>query len=127
MRAYFAPILAVSLFLQGSLFSFPLIFVFLINFAVKEKKVIIFPLAFFLGLILDSFYLRTLGTTSTFFLIFLFALFSYAKKFEIDNISFTFISSFLGSMVLFLILKDSGIILRSFLVAIFTVVISYLW
>lgn len=127
MRSYFAPILIASLILQGSLFSFPLIFVFLTNFAVKEKKIVVFPLAFILGLVLDSFYLRTLGTTSVFFLVFLFALFSYARKFEIDNISFIFVSSFLGGMVLFLILKDSNILLKSFLVSIFTVIVSFVW
>ena len=127
MKRYFTPILMVSLVLQGSLFSFPLVFVFLTNFAIKEKKNIVFPLAFILGLILDSFYLRTLGTTSLFFLIFLFALFSYAKKFEIDNISFIFVSSFLGSMALFLIFKDSSILIKSFIVAIFTVFVSKIY
>lgn len=127
MRKYFAPILAGSLILQGSLLSFPLCFVFLTNFAIKEKNLQVFPLAFFLGLILDAFYIKTLGTTSLFFLVFLFALFSYSRKFEIDHASFIFVSSFLGGMGLFLLAGDSGIILKSFLVSVFSVLISKLY
>lgn len=127
MSSYLAPILVASLILQGSLFSFPLVFVFLTDFAIKEKKFLVFPLAFFSGLILDSLRLRSLGITSIFFLVFLFALFSYSRKFEIDNIPFIFVSSFVGSMVLFLILGDSGILFKSLLVSIFTVLISYAW
>lgn len=124
MRPYILPILVISVLLQGSLLSFPLVFVFLTNMAIKEKKLSILPMAFFLGLILDSFYLKTLGTTSIFFLIFLFGLFTYQRKFEIDNLSFIFASSFLGSMSFFLILGDSAILVKSLLVSLLTVLIS---
>lgn len=127
MRSYALPILFLALILQGSLLSFPLVFVFLTNMAIKGRKISILPLAFFLGLILDSLYLRTLGMTSIFFLVFLFGLFTYERKFEIDNLSFIFVSSFLGSMALFLVLGDSSVLTKSVLVAVFTVIISKLW
>lgn len=127
MKSFLAPIIAVSLFLQGSLFSFPLVFVFLINYAIKEKKNLVFPLAFILGLVIDSFRLRPLGETSLFFLIFLFALFTYERKFEIDNLSFIFVASFLGSVALFLISGETNLILKSFLVSVFAAGVSKTW
>ena len=130
MRLYIAPLFVVSLLLQGSLLSFPLVFVLLTNLAVKIKKNWIIPLAFVLGIILDSLYLKTFGTTSIFFLLFVFALFIYERKFEIDTSFFIFVSSFLGSMILFLILGDnfaSNILLKSFITSTFAVFVSKIW
>lgn len=116
-----------SLILQGSLISFPLVFILLTILAVKNKKIWIFPFSFVLGLILDSFYLKTLGGTSTFFLIFLFAVFAYERKFETNSVSFIFISSFLGSMILFLILGDSNFLFKSIFTAVVTYFLSRIW
>jgi len=115
------------LILQGSLFSFPLVFVFLQNIAIKRKTEWIFPFAFILGVILDSFYLKTLGTTSLFLILFLFAVFTYERKFEIDNLTFIFISSFLGGMVLFMLLNEPGVLFKSLLTSIFAVFLFKAW
>lgn len=127
MRQYIAPLFALSLILQGSLFSFPLAFLFLTISAVKKKGKSLFPVAFILGLVLDSFYFKTLGTTSIFFLLFLFAVFTYERKFEIDNSTFIFISTFLGSMTLFLILGEPSVLLKTFIAAAFAIFLSKLW
>lgn len=115
---------ALLLVLQGSLFSFPLVFVFLQNAAIKRRGDWIFPTAFVLGIILDSLYLKTLGTTSLFLILFLFAIFTYERKFEIDNLSFIFISSFIGGMILFIILNESAVLLKAFLTSIAAVFLS---
>lgn len=127
MRPYIVPFIVLSLILQGSLVSFPLVFISLTLIAIKKKENYIFALAFVLGLILDSFYFKPLGATSIFFLVFLFAIFTYERKFEIDNPFFIFISSFLGGMCLFLIFGDSNILLKSLITAIFTVFLFQVW
>lgn len=121
MNKFSAPIFALLLILQGGLFSFPLVFVFLQNTAIKRRGNWVFPLAFVLGLILDSLYLKTLGLTSLFLVLFLFAVFTYERKFEIDNPTFIFISSFLGGMVLFMFLNEPGVLFKSLLTSIFAV------
>lgn len=127
MRTYIAPILIISLILQGSLVSFPLVFVSLFVFAVKTKSNYIFIIAFVLGLILDSLYLKPLGMTSLFFLLLFFAVFIYERKFEINSLSFIFIFSFVGSMVLFLLLGDSSVLLKSLITSVVTLFVSRLW
>lgn len=119
-------ILGISLIAQGSLFSFPLVFVFLQNLAVKQKSEWIFAVAFVLGIILDLLYLNPIGGTSLFFLLFLFAVFTYEKKFEIDNLTFIFISSFLGAMLLLSIMGETAVLLKAFLTSIFAILISKL-
>lgn len=119
--------LTIALFLQASYLSFPLVFVILANSSVKTKGNWIFPAAFLLGIALDLLYFKTLGLTSLFFLLFTFAIYTYERKFETDNVSFIFISTFIGSMILFLLLGENRIILKSFLTAIFSVLVSVLW
>ena len=113
--------------LEGSLLSFPLVFVLLLTSAIKRRENWILPLAFAAGLILDSLYLRPLGVTSLFFLLFLFAIFTYGRKFEIDNLTFVFISSFLGSMIFLLVFGESQILLKSFLSSVLSLILSKLW
>lgn len=127
MSPYVGLLIGTFVLLQGSLISFPLVFLVLLTIAIRSKKTWIFPLAFILGVILDSFYLKTPGTTSIFFLIFLFAVFVYERKFEVDSLSFIFISSFLGSMILFVILGETNILFKSVITSIFTLFLSRIW
>lgn len=127
MKPYIIPILIFSLILQESFFSFPFVFVILTAVAIKEKRTWIFSLAFFSGLILDSLYFKTIGTTSIFFLLFVFALFTYERKFETNSAFFIFASSFLGAMVLFLILGDNFILFKSLITAVLTMAVLKTW
>lgn len=127
MSQYLAPFFAASLILEGSLLSFPLVFILITISAVKTKKNWVFPAAFLVGLILDSFYFKNLGTISIFFLLFLFAVFTYERKFEIDNSTFIFISSFLGAMIFLTIIGESQILFKSFLTSIFALILSKTW
>jgi len=124
MSPYVGLLIGTFMILQVSLISFPLVFLALLTIAIKSKKNWIFPLAFIFGVILDSFYLKTLGTTSIFFLIFLFAVFMYERKFEVDSLSFIFISSFLGSMILFVILGETNILLKSAITSLLAIFLS---
>lgn len=104
MSAFWIPILLLAIILEGSLTFLPLVFLVLLVLAVKEKESWIFSAAFFAGIILDVFYLKTVGTTSIFFLSFLFLLLLYQRKFEIATYTFIAVSSFLGSFIFMIIL-----------------------
>lgn len=93
----------VSLFLEGTLISLPLIFVSLVCLAILIRSPLLFFLAFLSGIILDTFAIRTLGLTSIFFLVFVFLLFLYQRKYEINSYPFVFISSFVGAFIYLLL------------------------
>lgn len=65
--------------------------------AVIFRKSWVFFAAFLLGLIIDLFQLRFLGQTALFFVIFVFLLFLYRRKFETQTLTFVFFATFLGS------------------------------
>lgn len=89
-------LLLLALLLEGTLTYLPITLLLLIFLTVQKRGNWIFPTAFFSGLVLDIFYLNPLGLTSLFFLIFLFLIFLYERKFEISSPFFILISSFVG-------------------------------
>jgi cell shape-determining protein MreD len=96
----------VAAFLEATFTTFPLVFLILLIISIILKKTFIFPIAFFMGLLLDALSVRDIGSESIFFLVFLFLVFLYQKKFEIDTLPFVFLSSFLGSF-LYLIFSNT--------------------
>ncbi len=117
-------ILLLFLLLEASYISLPFIFLFLIPFAIRFRKSWVLLLAFFLGILLDSFHLRSLGSTSVFFLFFLFVVSMYERKFEIENFSFVLVASFIGSLFFFSIFDNSQVLFKSFVSSIFCLLIS---
>lgn len=75
----------------------PLTLIFILILAVMKRGEWIFILAFFAGIILDIFSLRSLGQTSIFFLLFVFLVLMYERKYEISTLPFVMITSFFGS------------------------------
>lgn len=108
MRNLILPVLLfISLIIESSLTTVPLVLSFLLVFYLLKRETWIFVLAFFLGLILDSLLLRTLGQTSLFFVIFLFSVELYERKFEIKTSSFVFLSSLMGSIFYLIIFGEN--------------------
>lgn len=114
-------LLFLAIILEGSFFSFPFVFLFLFFLSLRYNKSWIFTLAFVCGILLDAITLRNIGSTSIFFLVFLFAVFQYGRKFEIESVAFTVISSFLGSFVYLSLFGDSFVLQK----ALFTCVIAF--
>lgn len=76
----------------------PLVLIVLLCFAVVFEKTWIFAVAFFMGLIMDLFWVRSLGMTSLFFITFIIVILLYEKKFEIKTKPFVFLSTFIGTL-----------------------------
>lgn len=99
-----------------SVTTLPLVFVAILCLFVLTKKLSVILLAVFLGLILDIFSLNVFGKTSLFFVVFLFLVGLYDRKFEIQTLPFVIISSFLGSTI-YLLMFGSYYILWQALVS----------
>ena len=90
-------ILLIAVLIEATFTTIPLALLLLINFLVQEKKSWVFAAAFFSGLALDILSLRYFGSTSLYFVIVLFIINLYERKFETSNIYFVLFTSFVGS------------------------------
>ena len=111
-------LLIIAVLIEAVFTSIPLIFILLLNLMVIEKKPWVFAAAFFSGLALDILTLRFLGETGLFFIIFLFIVSLYERKFETANVYFILFSSFLGSII-YLIIFGARLILPVAVIASF--------
>ncbi|HET9946887.1 MAG TPA: hypothetical protein VFQ63_02385 [Patescibacteria group bacterium] len=95
MRWIFLAVLLVSLFFEASLLQFPLVLAVVIVAAAISDLPFIFLVSVFAGFVLDGMTFRTIGSTSIFFLISLFVLATYKRKFELQSPFFIFTAIFL--------------------------------
>lgn len=111
-------LLFISLILESSITTIPLIFISLLCLTVVYKDNFPFFLAFVFGVFFDILSFKTLGASSLFFVAFLFLVLIYQRKFEIRTYPFILISSFLGSLFYLLLFSYHNlIILQSLLSA----------
>jgi len=108
----------VLLFLASLTFSgittIPLAVPLLIVCSVIFRKPSVFFIAFILGLLFDLFLLRPLGQTGLFFIIAIFTVFIYERKFEIQTATVVFFSSFLASLIYLMVFKYDNVLIQSF-------------
>lgn len=112
-----------SLFLESSITTLPLVFLTLLCFAVLTRKEWIFVIAFIAGLALDALSFRALGQSSLYFILYIFLVFLYERKFEISTKYFIFIASFLGSFGFLIIFSYNNLVLQSLISSIIGVLI----
>jgi cell shape-determining protein MreD len=91
------PLLIISILLEGTVTDIPLTLVCLLALTIMRRDLAVFVVAFFSGLIWDVMTLHRLGGASMFFLVFVFLIFLYQRKYEIN--SYPFASSFLGGWI----------------------------
>lgn len=92
-------LLILALLLETSLTTIPLVLTMLICLTVIYKQNFVFIFAFIFGLLLDLILFNQIGMSSILFVIFLFLILMYQRKFEIKTASFVLVSSFLGSFI----------------------------
>ena len=92
------------------------------------KKSWVFFAAFILGLFLDLFLLRPLAQTSLFFVLFVFIIWLYERKFETQTFAFVFAATFLESLIYLMIFGYQMIFLQAFINALLAVLFfKFLW
>lgn len=124
MKSFLVVIFLLSIFLESSVTTIPLFFLVLLSFFVLERKEWIFFLAFLGGIFLDMLSFRSIGITSAFFVLFLFLVFLYERKFETATVYFIFASSLLGSILFLGLFYNTGsLILESIISSLLGVLI----
>lgn len=83
--------------------SLPLVLAVLLILATQIRSNDIFFIGFSAGVILDVLLLRPLGETSVFFLMTLFLMFMYEKKYEVGSVLFITMFTFIASSIYFMI------------------------
>ncbi|MBI2430574.1 MAG: hypothetical protein HYV39_01000 [Candidatus Levybacteria bacterium] len=115
----FLPFIFIPVLLEGSVTTLPLTFCLLLIFYIFQKDAVIFPISLLAGILLDLLLVRSIGISSIFFILFLFIVFLYERKFEIETVPFVFFASFLGSLGYLWIFGYKDILLQAGVVAIF--------
>lgn len=119
-KIIFFLLLIFGLLIQISFTTIPLILNLILLLYIFNRKNWVYFAAFFSGMILDIAALRQIGTTSLFFIIFLFIANLYENKFEINSLPFIFFFSFLGSFIFLLIFGGNFIFWQTLVSAVFS-------
>lgn len=106
-------LLAITIALESTITTLPLVLLIILFLAVIRRSNDIFAVAFFSGLFLDLLTFGRFGVSALYFTVFVFLIYSYQKKFEIETLHFIALFSFFGSLFYLLILGQSYIILQS--------------
>lgn len=116
-------ILLILFLFEVTLIQIPLLLLYLLVLAVVYRSEWIFVIGFLSGLFLDGLTMRTLGSSSLFFLIFLFLIFLYERKFELRSVGFVIMMSGLGSLFFLLIFGHELLFIQVLVSIIFGVIL----
>lgn len=105
--------LIFAVVLESGITTLPLTLLILIFGGVVIKNNNIFLIAFLSGLALDLLSARTIGLSSIYFVCFVFVIFLYQKKFEIQTLHFIVIFSFLGSLGYLMLIGINNFFIQS--------------
>lgn len=109
MFTFFLPFfIFLAVLLEATVTTLPVVAVLLLCYGIAKKENA-FIIAFVAGLLLDIFTLRPLGETSLFLLLFLFLVFLYQRKYEINSYPFVIVSSFLGAYVYLMLFGSTSV------------------
>ena len=123
MIVFLLLLLCISVLLEGTVTTLPLVFVCLLCLTILQRNALIFFFAFVSGIFLDVFALRPLGETSIFLLTVTLLIILYQRKYEINSYPFVIIASFLGSFAFLFIFGYSDAFLQAGLCALIAIVL----
>lgn len=117
--------LFIAILLESTITTLPLVLLIILFLAIMNRKNEVFVVAFFAGLLLDVLSLGRVGFSSLYFTIFVFLIFLYQRRFEIETLNFVVIFSFLGSFF-YLLLEGVRFAFFQSVFATGLIIISYL-
>ena len=106
-------LLIISILMEATVTTIPLTLLIILTAAIIFRTNEVFILAFISGLFLDILTLYSLGWSSMYFIILVFVIFLYQKKFEIETLHFVIASSLLASFGYLLIQGSDYFVLQS--------------
>ncbi|HSD98796.1 MAG TPA: hypothetical protein VLB73_03815 [Patescibacteria group bacterium] len=92
-----------AVFLEVSIVPIPFSLITLLYMCIISEEPLVFFVAIFAGILLDSLFFQTLGLRSVFFLVTLGLVFLYGRKFEVKNTLFIFGATIVSSFAYFLL------------------------
>ena len=108
-------LLVISVILEGTITSLPLVLISLIFISLHFSSEDTFLSAFLSGLFLDVLTVRSTGQTSVYFLLILLLVFLYKKKYESSSLLFTTIITFVAASIYFIIFPAPQAIVQVFI------------
>jgi cell shape-determining protein MreD len=121
-----AVLLSVSIILESSITTIPLVLILLINFAVASRKTSVFIVAFLCGLLLDILLGNNPGVTSFYFVTLISIIYLYQRSFDIQTFPFVFISTFIGSFLYLMIGESRFVLAEAILSSVISVIFFWL-
>jgi cell shape-determining protein MreD len=120
---FLLPLLIIAIFLEGTVTTLPLVLVCLLCLTIIRRDWVVFPAAFVAGLLLDTLLVHKVGGASIFFLLYVFLIFLYQRKYEINSYPFVFTASFFGSLLFLLVFGFSNIFSQAVISSLIAVVL----
>jgi len=120
-------ILLIAVFFEGAFITLPLVLDILLVSFVLNRGSWVFLASFMSGILLDIISLRLIGTTSIVFIVLLFILTLYEKKFEVKTVYFVFFSSFIGSLIFLIVFKHDYVLQQGAISSIFAILLFKLF
>ena len=116
-------VLFIAGILEGTVTTLPLVLVCLLCLTIIKRDTTVFFAAFFVGILLDVFTLHVVGGASVFFLLFVFLILLYQRKYEIYSYPFVMVASFFGSVLFLLSFSYKDVLVQSFVSAVIGIVV----
>ena len=113
----------LALVMLSGITTIPLSLPLLVILSVFFRKSWVFFVAFGLGLLLDLFWLRSLGQTALMLVLFVLFINLYERKFETQTLTFVFSASFLGSLIYLQVFGYQQILLQSLVNSLLTLLL----
>lgn len=102
-----------AIIFESTITTVPLILAVLTVYMILNKQTRFFYAGFAGGIILDSLSVRVLGSSSAFFVIWLYLILLYDRKYEIKSSVFVFLSIFFGSVIFLYVFKYNYVLLNA--------------
>ena len=106
-------LLFAAIIFESTITTVPLVLTVLTVYVILKKQTRFFYAGFAGGIILDSLTVRVLGSSSAFFVIWLYLILLYDRKYEIRTLMFVFVSIFFGSVIFLYLFKYNYIFLNA--------------
>lgn len=113
-------------FFEATVTTLPILLSLLTVISIHEKSNKIFVLAFVSGVFLDTMRVDPVGFRSIFYIVFLFLIFLYERKFETDSLPFVLVAVFLGSIGYSFLFRFDEIVLSAIISGLVATVLFYI-
>lgn len=120
---FFLSLLIILIFLEGTVITLPLTLVCLLCLTIYKRGVVVFPIAFFAGLLLDLLRAHAVGYSSLFFVTFVFLILLYQRKYEINSYPFVAAASFFGGLGYLGIFRGGNVVTQAFINSIVAIIL----